>query len=316
MGPGAPNAVADSSGVYVTYPDNAGEFRRFKMGELTPKIARWFGSTDQDVVGGRLYVHQNSSDNNPGTPVGYGPYQRHRAWHKVTNNLLSSPSPLCPGNTPSLLSRGGSSAATCYVPDPSTGDFVIQHKLNAIPTGGSQHAWRSCMAGNSSGLFTDDCDLVATLSFFRPISQATAVNLRATVQASGPTGNIAYAGLNFRIKADSGTEVELIFTPFYAALGGCIEQVGTDGTGRRLWLFTPVCVGSTNLGSGQTRFYNLDLKSYIVARIADGFRGRIPDLDFNLDHWHVSWGLSAATVASQNVGISASYSNPALDVLY
>lgn len=290
----APSAVSDPSGVYVAYLGADNEFHRWKLGTSSFPVARGFGS-DQDATGGALYAHLNNEEaGSLFLPAGYAPPFTHRAVAISPANALSTAPSGCPANTPPFLAMGGPLTFMCYVKDNATGDFVIRNQMNAGGTPGLpyQYNWRSCMIGNSFGFFSDDCDFGAAVSFFRDIVSPSQINLRAWVSASGsPATQAGFVSLVFRLKNKLllGEEIELHFIPYWYAQSGCYEiNGGHDGHGRHVFAFTPACVGASNLGSGQSRFYNVNLKSYILMRFSDFFRGFHQDIDPVASNWAVN----------------------------
>jgi hypothetical protein len=320
----APSAVSDPSGIYVSYLGADNEFHRWKLGTSSFPIARGFGS-DQDATGGALYVHLNSDQiGSSFLPSGYAPPILHRAVSIPPANPLSSPATSggCPANSPPFLTLGGPLTFMCYVKDNSTGDFIIRNQMNTGGTFGLpyQYNWRSCMVGNSFGMFSDDCDFFAGVSFFRNIADPSEINLRAWVSASGsPASQAGYVSLVFRLKNKllSAQEIELHFIPYWYAQSGCHEiNGGHDANGRHVFGFTPACVGSSNLGSGQSRFYNVNLKSYILMRFGDFFRGFHQDIDPVVSNWAVTWGLAVQTVKYSTSQLTTSVQHTALDVVF
>jgi hypothetical protein len=116
---------------------------------------------------------------------------------------------------------------------------------------------------------------------------------------------------------NNSQEIEFLFIPYWYAQSGCIEvSGGYDIKGRYLWGFTPACVGAQNLGNGQSQFYNLNLKSYILMRFGDYFRGNNTNIDPVIDHWAVTWGLTTETVKDGTNKQTSAVQHTALDVLF
>lgn len=323
----APVASSDPSGIYVDYWGADGEFYRWKQGTTSFPVTRWFGR-DMDQVGGALHAHiEDDQSGSFSVPSGYAPPMTHRAVAIPPANTLNSPNTSgCPSGTPPGLALGGSLTAMCYVKDSSTGDFIIR---NNMLSGGNtfsyfQYNWRSCMDGNSFGMFTDDCDFYTQTDWFHDIASPSSINLRAWASASGsPANQSGYLSLVFRLKNiaipnNNGTpEIELHFLPYFYAQSGCQEVCGGhDADGRHVFGFTPACVGAQNLGSGQSRFYDVNLKSYILQRFGDNFKGCHADVDLDVSHWAITWGVGAQTVKAGTSQIITSVQHVALDVVF
>jgi hypothetical protein len=322
----APAAVSDSSGIYVLYGDTAGDFRRWQQGTTSFPVVRW-SEVDQDQTGGAFYGHEESDEAGSSYFLfGYAPPVMHRAVAIAPADYFGTLASGCPAGTPQQLARGGLLTFICYVKDSLTGDFIIK---NNMQSGGSvveqyQYNWRSCMNENSFGTYTDDCDFYVQLDWFRNIASASSINLRAWVTASGsPSNQAGYVALPLRLKYvlnpanNNSPEIELLFIPYWYAQSGCIEVYGGhDDWGRHIWGFTPACVGSQNLGNGQSRFYNVNLKSYILQRFGDYFRGYHADLDLIVDRWAVTWGSGAITAKVGTSQLTSSVQHTALDVLF
>lgn len=317
-----PQAYADESGVYVSWGDSHGDFHRWRLGTTTFPHARRFGS-DTDVTGAGVIVYSTSDERPPVGRNGYTP-DVHKGIYAGSADPLVFLSNLCPSGTPPLLRMGGSQTAKCYVTDSNTGDFILQDRM--FMTSGvldvAEYKWRSCLVGSSFNLPTDGCDFSASVDFFPRLTDTTEVRLRARVTASAganPAGSGAVS-LVFRLKYLIGPfypEIEMHLMPFYFAQGGCIEFGGDhDAGGRHMWWFTPACVGSQNLGNGQSRFYNLNLRSYISARITDFFRGTHQHIDNNPANWAVSWGLGYITAQIKGHQLITSVDDPTLEVLF
>lgn len=314
-----PAAAADPSGVYVLYFNSDGYLIRWKLGTgINIPQVRTFG-WDQDATGGGVYVHQYTDQEPPVGIFQHSPPPDHRAIYIPPADVLTlSGTSSCPTNTPPLLALGGPSTSLCYVPDSSTGDFLIRKAMLSGGTPGFayQYNWRSCMGGNSFGMFTDDCELYTQLDWFRGINYTHQINLRAWVTATGsPAGQSGYISLVFRLKnLLSSEEIELHFIPYWYAQSGCFEiDGGHDPDGRHVFAFTAACVGAQNLGSGQSRFYNVDLRSYITQRFGDFFRGFHGDIDPIVNHWAVTWGLAVETVKAGSSHLITSVQHVALD---
>jgi hypothetical protein len=237
------------------------------------------------------------------------------------NTLVPQDFPGCPSGTPPLLALGGPLTFLCYGKDDSTGDFVLRYVMNSggVFNAVYQYNWRSCMVGNSVNFFTDACDFLAGIDFFKHIGRTSEINLRARVSATGNTAsNAGYVSLVFRLKNKLllGQEIELHFMPYWYAQSGCYALGTHDIYGRHIFFFTPACAGSTNLGSGQSRFYNINLRSFILQRFADYFYGLHPDIDPVVSNWAVTWGLGSITLKNSINSLNATVKDVALDVLF
>jgi len=100
----------------------------------------------------------------------------------------------------------------------------------------------------------------------------------------------------------------------------CVTFVDHDDDGRHTFFFTPACVGVPNLTSGQSRFYNVDLKSYILSKLNDHFQasnGRHDDLPtYDPQYWRITWGVSVITGRMNQDRIAATVDDVHLEVLF
>jgi hypothetical protein len=215
------------------------------------------------------------------------------------------------------MRRGVLGSTLCYATETAgqpinTGQTQVNFVFSPFSNSNRQYSWRSCMVGTffSTDTAAPNCDFAVPLSFFIPMAATSEVRLRSFVfinTASHDTtspGSLSTVGHSFMLKPSliGTTEtVEMVMLPYFNNISSaaCSQSLRLDIAPRPVFFFTPGCAvsGAPLVSSGQGAFYNLNLRSYILAKIADRWRDDIGNtapgiFTTNPAHWFISWGLS------------------------
>lgn len=315
----APEMISDDAGVRIYFYDLNGDSRSLVLGAtVAPRVAV-FGS-DKELHGARLFVAPYW--------VGHGP---------IAHSILlfgNAATPLGAPGTCNLtpltgMARGNSSSSICYASDVSAGDVLVNTRFSPTsPSNSGQYSWRSCIVGFSSSDLDAPCDIsLLSHDVFPDLLQTSAANLRAKVQihnASHTASGLSQVSLGIRLVSEivgSGSnEVEMQMLVHWNNTQSCYTLVDHDNHGRHTFFFTPTCMGLPNVTSGQTTFYTVDLRSYILSKINDHFQasnGRHDDLPtYDPQYWKITWGVSVITGRGGQDQVAATVDDVHLEVLY